>query len=74
MTGSDLKKRIEAIMTNRLSPGLTLGRKLLLSMAGAAAIAGPILIGALYGRAQSQPAALTFEVASVKAANPEARG
>lgn len=42
ITGSDLKKRIEAIMTNRHSHRLTFARKLLLAAAGIVAIAGPL--------------------------------
>ena len=72
VTGSDLKKRIEAIMTHRNSYQLTLARKLLLAAAGAAAVAGPILVGITH--AQSKAEALTFEVASVKPADPAARG
>ena len=69
MTGSDLKGRIEAIMTNRMSYRLTLARQLLLATAGMAAVAGPVLVGILdapRSRAQSKPEGLTFEVASVK--------
>ena len=77
VTGSDLKKRVEAIMTHRFSHRLTLSRKLLLAIAGMAAVGGPILVGVLNappGRAQSKPEALTFEVASIKPANPDAMG
>jgi uncharacterized protein (TIGR03435 family) len=76
VTGSDLKKRIEAIMTNRLSYRLTLARKLLLVTAGMAAVAGPVLVGILNAprsRAQSKPEALTFEVASVKLSSDQQR-
>ena len=78
VTGSDLKKRIEAIMTNRISVGMTLARKLLLAGAGIAAIASPIVIGIVNAprmRAQSQTGAtLRFEVASIKPADPNTRG
>ncbi len=77
VTGADLKKRIEAIMLDRISHKLTLTRKLLLAAAGMMAVAGPVLIGMLSvprGRAQSKPENLTFEVASIKPANPDARG
>lgn len=79
VTGSDLKKRIEAIMTSRISYRLTFTRKLLLAIAGIAAIAGPIIFGivnASQGRAQStesDKAELKFEVASIKPSDPEAR-
>lgn len=77
VTGADLKKRIEAIMTAPASHRLTLTRKLLLGTAAATAIAGPIFIGIMnapQSRAQSRPDTLTFEVASIKPSNPDARG
>jgi hypothetical protein len=55
---------------------VTIGRKLLLAAAGMAAVGGPILVGILHtpqGRAQSRAEALTFEVASVKPADPNSR-
>jgi len=84
VTGSDLKKRIEAIMTKRILLRMTFARKLMLGAAGIATLAGPIGIGivnAPRSHAQSQAGAsptpgapLTFEVASIKPANPDARG
>ncbi len=56
VTGSNLKRRIEAIMKNRSLPRLTFARKLVLSLAGTAALAAPIVIGVLHApavRAQS---------------------
>src|SRR5262245_24764189 len=76
VTGADLKKRIEAIVSRRASHRLTIGRKLLLAAAGMAAVGGPILVGILHtpqGRAQSRAEALTFEVASIKPADPNSR-
>lgn len=76
VTGSHLKKRIEAIMTNRVLDKLTLARKLLLAAAGIAAVAGPILIGLMNApesRAQAKAEALTFEVASIKPSDPDSR-
>jgi bla regulator protein BlaR1 len=70
VTGSNLKKRIEEIMTHRIADRLNLARKLLLTAAGVAAIAAPVIVGMLnapQARAQSQSdARLAFEVASVK--------
>ncbi len=77
VTGADLKKRIEAIMTAQMSHSLTLAKKLLIATAGVTAVAGPILIGMISaprGRAQAKPETLTFEVASVKPADPDVRG
>ncbi len=76
VTGADLKKRIEAIMTDRISQNLTFARKLLLAAAGSMAVAGPVFVGmanSTQSRAQSKEA-LTFEVASIKPADPDARG
>jgi uncharacterized protein (TIGR03435 family) len=75
VTGSDLKKRIERIMTHPISQGLDFSRKALLAAAGAAAIAGPIILGifnAPPSHAQSpspEPPAPAFEVASIKPNN-----
>ncbi|MGA8026264.1 MAG: M56 and DUF3738 domain-containing protein [Bryobacteraceae bacterium] len=72
VTGSDLKKRIVRIMTQRIINQLDAGRRLLLAVAGAIAVAGPIAFGLLnapQSRAQSQTnttPAPSFEVASVK--------
>jgi uncharacterized protein (TIGR03435 family) len=66
VTGSDLKKRIESIMTTRIVRSMSFGRKLLLGAAGTAAFALPIAIGILNtpnGRAQTPP---RFEVASIR--------
>ena len=76
VTGSDLKKRIEAIVANRVSPSLSVARKLLLTVAGIAAVGIPVLIGlwrAPSGNAQS-PEKLAFEVASVKRFDPASEG
>jgi bla regulator protein BlaR1 len=70
ITGSDLRKRIRNIMTEHASIRLNAGRKLLLAVAGVAAVVTPIVVGVLNApgmHAQSQPSeALAFEVASVK--------
>jgi beta-lactamase regulating signal transducer with metallopeptidase domain len=70
VTGANLRRRIEAIMTNRIGHRLNRAHKFLLASAGIAALAVPVVIG--IGRApavQAQsPAAspLQFEVASLK--------
>ena len=59
VTGSDLKKRIEAIMANRPKLNLNLSRKAGLVFAGVLAIATPILLGIARApelRAQTQAA------------------
>jgi len=70
VTGAHLKKRIEKIMASPLACNLDWRRKLLLAVAGTAAVTMPIVAGILNtpARAQSKNAAtLKFEVASVKA-------
>lgn len=47
VTGSNLKKRIEAIMIDRITRKLAWGKKLLLATMGTLAIVGPVVIGAL---------------------------
>ncbi len=49
VTGANLKRRIEAILTNRTGKGLNRARKFLLAAAGMAALAGPVAIGVLIG-------------------------
>ena len=80
VTGSNLKKRIEEIMTQRVAYKLNLARKLLLGSMAMSAVAGPIVIGLLNAppsRAQTKPAAAArpaFEVASIKPSEPGGRG
>jgi bla regulator protein blaR1 len=71
VTGSDLKKRIEAIMKNPMALSLSLGRKLALAAVSVTALALPIAVGILH--AQDEPdwqkaagGKMEFEVASVK--------
>jgi uncharacterized protein (TIGR03435 family) len=76
VTGANLKKRIEAIVGDRIAHRLTGARKLLLAVAGVLVVAGPVLVGLMSpprGVAQSQEK-LVFEVASVKRMNPAAGG
>jgi uncharacterized protein (TIGR03435 family) len=79
VTGSNLKKRIEAIMSNRDVLKLNFTRKAALAVAGVAALVLPTVVGVIdapFVHAQSsaaQPKApnsrLTFDVASVKPAS-----
>jgi uncharacterized protein (TIGR03435 family) len=68
VTGADLKRRIERIMSQRSGRSLTARTKLALATAAAAAACTPILIGML--RAQSAG----YEVASIKPSRPGQRG
>jgi bla regulator protein blaR1 len=77
VTGSNLKKRIEEIMTRHMVYNLSAGKKLLLAGAGLVAIGMPIAIGILNAprvRAQSEAARLTFEVASIKPGSGDEHG
>ena len=75
VTGSDLKKRIEAIMMNRMAHRLTTARKVLLVTAAIASVAGPLVFGIIHAQAQTTSQdTLKFEVASVKPADPGAQG
>jgi uncharacterized protein (TIGR03435 family) len=71
VTGADLKRRVEGIMSNRLELDLSLTRKVSLVVSGLLALAAPIVVGMISGpsvlTAQSSPA---FAVASVKAHKP----
>ena len=74
ISGSDLKKRIIRIMTERVARKLDLRRKLLLGGVGVLTVAVPVAFGLLHappGRAQSQAEDAasrppTFEVASIR--------
>lgn len=59
VTGSNLKKRIEGILSNRVVLKLNVAKKVVLAVAGICALAAPILIGVMNAsniRAQSAPA------------------
>ena len=79
VTGGELKKRIEGIMTNRFARELSYGKRVLLASAVILVTSGPVVVGLLNpppGRAQSQAGGATpvFEVASVKPAQPPTGG
>jgi uncharacterized protein (TIGR03435 family) len=75
VSGANLSRRIRAILTHRGTERVSIGKKIVLAAAGAAALAAPIAMGIVSApsmRAQSTPAsapagrALKFEVASIK--------
>ena len=74
VTGADLKKRIVRVMSEPVALKLDLGKKLLLVVAGAMAVAGPVVFGLMQDpqRQAASPVAGTaskvpaFEVASIK--------
>jgi len=75
VTGSNLKKRIEAIMSHHIALNLSLAKKLFLSAMAALAVASPVVFGLLNAtrlRAQSQsqntgPIVPGFEAVAIKA-------
>jgi len=69
VTGSNLKKRIEGIMTNRMLLKLNFSKKAVLAIAGIAALTVPIVIGLLnapHVRAQSATALPNFDTVSIQ--------
>jgi bla regulator protein blaR1 len=70
-TGSDVKKRIEAILTNRLVLRLNFPKKLALAGAAIVALSLPIVVGSF---AQSRGAAPKFDVASIRRGCPGDEG
>jgi bla regulator protein blaR1 len=82
VSGAGIRRRIEAIMANRRVQSLNRAKQILLVGMGAAALAGPVLIGLLLNagnapaiRAQSSAAsAPRFEVASIKPCQGEPSG
>jgi uncharacterized protein (TIGR03435 family) len=87
VTGGNLKRRIEQIMNARDVPGLSIAKKAALTIAGAAVLVAPVLVGiadapAILAQSDSgvpqwQTAAgghMAFDVASVKLLKPGSRG
>jgi len=79
ITGSNLKKRIEAIMVHRMASKLNAGKKLLLAVLAFGIVAGPVVFGLLHptqSRAASQAqsvrtSATEFEPISLRATGSE---
>jgi bla regulator protein BlaR1 len=72
VTGADLKRRIETIVNHRDAAQLSAARKMLLAIAGTAAVVGPVAMGVMTApRISAQVDTLrvgerNFEVASIK--------
>jgi uncharacterized protein (TIGR03435 family) len=68
VTGADLKKRIQTILTGRIPSGLNTGKKMALAATGAAALAMPFLVGVMNAPAIRAQSAVKpkFEVAAIK--------
>ena len=79
VTGSDLKKRIEHIMTNETARTLGAWRKTLLAVAGALAFVAPVALGALNPPPQTREVAAphtlpAFEAISIRPNTSSGRG
>jgi bla regulator protein BlaR1 len=74
VTGANLKKRIEAIMGNRIGLRLGLGRKFAITFAAILALTAPIVAGMITApirmRAQDLGSSQRFSIASVKPCDP----
>jgi uncharacterized protein (TIGR03435 family) len=66
VSGSDLKKRVTAIMAGRVGTQLTMVRKLGLAMVAMLIISAPLLAGMAVGAQQPAQSGARFEVVSVK--------
>jgi uncharacterized protein (TIGR03435 family) len=86
VTGSDLKRRVETIMLNRVPDRMNVGKKLLLFAGGAMAVTAPLIVGVMNApsiRAQERPTPVPqliatsalpeFEVASIKPSAPDSK-
>ena len=70
VSGADVKRRIEAILSNRPALHLNSGRKAALALAATAALVFPVAIGVMNVRpGQAQQIRPKFEVASIKLSN-----
>jgi bla regulator protein blaR1 len=68
VTGADLKKRIEAIMMNRMVVRLNFAKKAALAVAGMAALAAPIVVGVMNTpRLRAQTAAVAVAPVVIEA-------
>lgn len=75
VTGADLKKRIEAIVTNRMVLRLNFAKKAALAVAGLVALAAPVVIGMMnLPRLRGQSPPPKFEVASIKPCGSDSGG
>jgi len=70
VSGADLRKRLDAIIRNRVGARLNGAKKALLGAVLTLVVALPVLAGA-FGQAASRPAFNAFEVATIKPASEE---
>ncbi|HEY4355770.1 MAG TPA: M56 family metallopeptidase [Acidobacteriaceae bacterium] len=84
VTGSDLRRRVETIMLNRIAESMDTGKKLVLLVAAAATVTVPLMVGILdppLSQAQQPPKSVPqliatsalpeFEVASIRPSGPD---
>jgi bla regulator protein blaR1 len=69
VSGSNLKKRLETIMTERIGLQLNTAKKIAIGAAGFAALAVPVLIGVMNTPVSAQDQRARFASATVRAAN-----
>ncbi|MBY0505848.1 MAG: TIGR03435 family protein [Bryobacteraceae bacterium] len=70
VSGANLRKRIEMIMSERNPLRLTMARLSLLAVAGLAALSLPVLIGILRAQTLPPPPKYKFEVATIRPGDP----
>ena len=73
VNGSDLKKRVAAIMVNRLGSRLNLARKAALALAAILAIALPLLVGMLTAPIGASALGMAQDVATTTGQSPSAK-
>jgi uncharacterized protein (TIGR03435 family) len=69
VSGSDLKKRLEAIMTERIGLQLNIAKKIAIGAAGVAAVTLPVVIGVMNAPVSAQTERPRFASATVRAAD-----
>jgi uncharacterized protein (TIGR03435 family) len=74
VTGSNLKKRIEAIMINRIAIKLTFAKKAALAVVGMAAVAVPFVVGLLNAPSARAQSPQPVSAAPIKASTPSQGG
>jgi bla regulator protein blaR1 len=70
VTGADIRRRIEAIMSHQGVSGLNLAKKTLLACAGVAAVIGPVAAGLLIGIGHVTPLVAQFPAPALVAPRP----
>ena len=74
VSGADLRRRIESIMTGRDLAKLSTARKMLLASAAIVALGAPMAVGVATAPRSSVEGPENFDVASIRPSSPDARG